>query len=202
MTRCATPVTPSANTADRLVGANGALIARYDELIHAKTAHLADQQAQRRARAHATAQQLAAAPPAKTEQAYRDGSAGRSPAVPMEGDPRESDDRVQRRDTLTLGLAVAATPDVLGKVLADASAEAMEFTQLTGLSAVGQGTLEHLELAIIDLNWAYSKDPPAEQFVVARAYRSRVNGLIRGRHTLKELRELYVYAARCCQDFD
>ncbi|MGH3772099.1 MAG: helix-turn-helix domain-containing protein [Pseudonocardiaceae bacterium] len=46
-------------TADRVVGANGALIARYDELIHAKAAHLAEQQAQRRARAHATAHQLA-----------------------------------------------------------------------------------------------------------------------------------------------
>ncbi len=47
--------------ADRLVGANGALIARYDELINAKAAHLAEQQAKRRARAHATAQQLTAA---------------------------------------------------------------------------------------------------------------------------------------------
>ncbi|MGH3869370.1 MAG: helix-turn-helix domain-containing protein [Pseudonocardiaceae bacterium] len=47
-------------TADRLVGANGALVARYDELIQAKAAHLADQQAKRRARAQATAQQLTA----------------------------------------------------------------------------------------------------------------------------------------------
>jgi tetratricopeptide (TPR) repeat protein len=94
-----------------------------------------------------------------------------------------------------LGLAVAVTPDVLGRVLAGAAAEAMEFTQLAGVSAVGQGTLEHLELVVSDLNRAYSKDPPAEQFVVARVYRSRVNELIRGRHTLKELQELYVYAA-------
>jgi transcriptional regulator with XRE-family HTH domain len=41
--------------ADRAVGADGALIARYDELIHAKAAHLAEQQAQRRTRAQATA---------------------------------------------------------------------------------------------------------------------------------------------------
>ncbi|MGB6162241.1 MAG: hypothetical protein WCF33_23205 [Pseudonocardiaceae bacterium] len=80
-------------------------------------------------------------------------------------------------------------------VLADAAAEAMEFTQHAGLSAVGQGTLEHLELVINDLNRGHPKDPPAEQFVVARAYRSRVDELIRGRHTLKELQELYVYAA-------
>jgi len=71
----------------------------------------------------------------------------------------------------------------------------MEFTQLAGLSAVGQGTLEHLELVVSDLNRVYSKDPPAEQFVVARAYRSRVDELIRVRHTLKELQALYVYAA-------
>jgi DNA-binding XRE family transcriptional regulator len=49
-------------TADQLVGANGALIARYDELIHAKNTHLAEQQATRRARGRATVQQLTAAP--------------------------------------------------------------------------------------------------------------------------------------------
>jgi hypothetical protein len=101
----------------------------------------------------------------------------------------------KRRETIKLGLAVAVTPEVLGRVLSDAAAEAMEFTQLTGLSAVGKGTLEHLELVVSDLNRAYSKNPPVEQFIVARAYRSRVDELIRGRHTLKELQELYVYAA-------
>jgi len=65
---------------------------------------------------------------------------------------------------------------------------------LAGVSSVGRGTLEHLELVITDLSRGYSQEPPAEQFVVARAYRSRVDELIRGRHTLKELRELYVYA--------
>lgn len=54
-------------TADRLVGANGALIARYDELILARTTHLAEQQTKRRARAHTTAQQLASAPARKPE---------------------------------------------------------------------------------------------------------------------------------------
>jgi hypothetical protein len=46
---------------------DGALIARYDELIRAKTAQLAEQQAQRRARAHATAQQLTATLPLRPE---------------------------------------------------------------------------------------------------------------------------------------
>jgi hypothetical protein len=126
---------------------------------------------------------------ARRDAARRESSVGGLPAVPVE------DGTAQRRKALTLGLAAAVTPDVLGRVLSDAAAEAMEFTQLAGLSAVGQGTLEHLELVVSDLNLVYSKDPPAEQFVVARAYRSRVDELIRGRHTLKELRELYVYAA-------
>lgn len=126
---------------------------------------------------------------ARRDAARRESSVGEPPAVPGEGD------RVQRRETLSLGLAVAVAPDVLGRVLAGAAAEAMEFTQRTGVSAVGQGTLEHLELVVSDLNLAYSKEPPSEQFVVARAYRSRVDELIRGRHTLKELQELYVCAA-------
>jgi transcriptional regulator with XRE-family HTH domain len=175
--------------ADRVVGADGALIARYDELIHAKAAHLAEQQAQRRAQAQATVQQLTAAPPLRPGEARREGSAGGLPAVPVEGS------RMRRRETIKLGLAVAITPEILGRVLSDAATEALEFTQLTALSSVGQGTLDHLELVISDLNRAYMKDPPAEQFVVARVYRSRVDELIRGRHTLKELQALSVHAA-------
>jgi DNA-binding XRE family transcriptional regulator len=45
-------------TADQVVGANGVLIARYDALIQAKQEHAAKQQAQRRAKAQAAAQQL------------------------------------------------------------------------------------------------------------------------------------------------
>jgi tetratricopeptide (TPR) repeat protein/transcriptional regulator with XRE-family HTH domain len=126
---------------------------------------------------------------ASTESSDHNPSAGGFPAVPTE------DCTIQRRKTLKFGLALAVTPEVLGRVLSDAAAEAMEFTQFTGLSAVGQGALEHLELVVSDLNQEYMKDPPAEQFVVARAYRSRVDELIRGRHTLKELQALYVYAA-------
>ncbi|MGH3529366.1 MAG: helix-turn-helix domain-containing protein [Pseudonocardiaceae bacterium] len=51
-------------TADRVVGANGALIARYDALIQARQAHVASQQVQRRAKAQARVQQLHAASPA------------------------------------------------------------------------------------------------------------------------------------------
>ncbi|MBV9140889.1 MAG: helix-turn-helix domain-containing protein [Pseudonocardiales bacterium] len=49
-------------TADHVVGANGALIARYDAFIQAKHAYAAKQQAQRRAKARARAQQLRLAP--------------------------------------------------------------------------------------------------------------------------------------------
>ncbi len=178
-------------TADRVVDANGDLLARYDELIQAKTAHLADQQAKRRARAQATAQQLTATPSQRPEQARRNGAASDlpAPAAPAQ------DCTIQRRETLTLGLAAGVTPELLDRVLSDAAAEAMEFTQLAGSSDVGQGTLEHFELVVNNLDRGSFKDPPAERFVVTRAYRVRVNELIRGRHTLKELQELYVYAA-------
>lgn len=46
--------------ADRVVGAQGVLIARYDQFIDAKSAHRAQQQANRRAQAQVTAQQLEA----------------------------------------------------------------------------------------------------------------------------------------------
>jgi tetratricopeptide (TPR) repeat protein len=129
---------------------------------------------------------------AKRDAARRAHSVGALPAVD-EGPAEEG--TTQRRQALKLGLAAAVTPEVLGRVLSDAATEALEFTQLAGLSAVGQGTLDHLELVVSDLNRGYPEDPPAEQFVVARAYRSRVDELIRGRHTLKELQALYVYAA-------
>lgn len=100
-----------------------------------------------------------------------------------------------RRTALKLSVAAAVAPELLNRVLSDSAGEAMEFTRLTGISSVGRGTLEHLELVLSDLNRGYSREePPTELFVVARAYRSRVDELIRGRHTLKELQDLYVYA--------
>lgn len=90
--------------------------------------------------------------------------------------------------------AAAVAPEILYQVLSEAAAEAMEFTRQTGVSSVGRGTLEHLELVLGDLNRGYSHEPPAELFPVARIYRFRVDDLLRGNHTLAELRELYVYA--------
>lgn len=63
-------------TADRVVGANGALITRYDAFIRAKQAHAAKQQAQRRAKAEATARQLHMTPHPESSDALtaRDGT--------------------------------------------------------------------------------------------------------------------------------
>ncbi len=63
------------------------------------------------------------------------------------------------------------------------------------MSAVGAGTLDHLEAVLTDLRRSSQLEPPGELFAVARAYRQRVDQLIQGRHTLREERELYVYAA-------
>src|SRR5205807_679653 len=73
--------------------------------------------------------------------------------------------------------------------------EAMEFTRETGVSGVGAGTLDHLEAVITDLDQSYSKESPVDQFAVARTYRARVQTLIQARHTFKEGRQLYIYAA-------
>ena len=66
--------------ADRVVGANGSLTARYDQLIQAKSAHLAQQQAERRARARAAVQRLAAGSSSMPNQA--------SPMFRVQDDPR------------------------------------------------------------------------------------------------------------------
>ncbi len=101
----------------------------------------------------------------------------------------------KRRDLLKLTLATAVAPEALGRILRGAAAEAMEFTRLTEVSLVGPGTFDHLEAVLTDLDRSYSKESPAEMFVVARAYRVRIKELIQGPHTLKEARDLYAYAA-------
>jgi len=90
---------------DRIVGANGTLAASYDELIQAKAAHLAEQQAKRRARAQATAQQLAPAFSLRSEQAldgfrevYADNHIGEKPG--RHTSKKVPFDRVKRRTIL------------------------------------------------------------------------------------------------------
>ena len=99
-----------------------------------------------------------------------------------------------RRDVLKLGLAASGS-EVLDRLLDTAGAEAMEFTRLAGVSAVGSGVLDHLDAVISGLDRAYSAELPAGLFPVARAYRVRAGELAAGPCTLREKRELYVRAA-------
>lgn len=114
---------------------------------------------------------------------------GGAPSEAREVDP------TNRRDALRLGLAATVAPAAMAAVLGEAAAEAMEFTRLAGSSAVGAGTFDHLQAAVAAIDRSYTTEPPAEVFAVARAYRARVHELIRGPHTLKQGRELYVWAA-------
>ncbi len=94
-----------------------------------------------------------------------------------------------RRDALRLGITASAS------VLDGAVAEAMEFTRLAGVTAVGRGVLDHLDTAIAGISDAYCTKPPGEVFPVARAYRARVAELTAGPCTLRETAALYVAAA-------
>src|SRR5207237_10069275 len=118
------------------------------------------------------------------------------PAPPAQATPldllRPGGEDVNRREFLQV--AVVA-PEALRQVLRGAGGEAMEFTRLAATSGVGAWTLDHLEAVLTELHWSYSAASMPEQFAVARAYRTRVQQLIRGRHTLKEGQQLYAYAA-------
>jgi transcriptional regulator with XRE-family HTH domain len=100
-----------------------------------------------------------------------------------------------RRDVLKIGLGATVTAETLRLMLGDAAGEALEFTRLAGISAVGPGVLDHLDAIIISLDGAYSREPPGGLFPVARAYRVRAGELAAGPCTLREKRELYVRAA-------
>lgn len=108
--------------------------------------------------------------------------------------PKEN--AMRRRTALGIGLVAAISPATLTEVLRESAAEALEFTREQAVTAVGSGTLDHLEFVVGELDRSYQTTSPAELFPIARAYRQRVAQLIGGRHTLREARELYVYAAR------
>ncbi|MGH3687478.1 MAG: hypothetical protein ACRDQY_13905 [Pseudonocardiaceae bacterium] len=127
------------------------------------------------------------------EARVRLGLAPRGGLLDVHGSGRE--DTTNRRTALTLGLVTTISPETLTSVLRDSAGEALEFTRGTAVSAVGAGTLDHLEAVLTDLERSACVQPPAELFAVARVYRRRVEQLIQGRHTLSEERELYVYAA-------
>ncbi|MBV9011026.1 MAG: helix-turn-helix domain-containing protein [Pseudonocardiales bacterium] len=84
-------------TVDRVVGANGALLAKYDSLIQAKESYKADQIAARRARAQAAAQEIAAARRSQERGARNLAS---HPLVDVRQLTSQLDDIAQRYETL------------------------------------------------------------------------------------------------------
>ena len=100
-----------------------------------------------------------------------------------------------RRDALKLGLAASSTPEALSLLLDGAAAEAMEFTRLIGVTAVGHGVLDHLDSVISGISNAYCTEAPGRVFPLAREYRFRVAELTAGPCTLRETQALYVCAA-------
>lgn len=99
-----------------------------------------------------------------------------------------------RRSMLKAIGVTTVAPTVAPDVLVEATAETMEFTRQAEASSLGSGTLEHLELAIIDFNHAYSHTAPTELFNKVRWYRQRLAQLIQGPHTLRQGRQLYTDA--------
>lgn len=95
--------------------------------------------------------------------------------------PKE--DPMRRRTALGLGLVAALSPTSITAVLRESAAEALEFTRERAVSAVGTGTLDHLDAVIAELDRAYNWQPAAKLFPIARAYRHEVARLINGQHT-------------------
>lgn len=167
---------------DAALGTNGNLTAQYDEIAalvrrrHEATA--AAQRAARTAKLRATANE------------------NDQDALPVQGELAVTEgDATKRRDALKLGLlSTAAAPELIARVLDGAAAEALELTRRSGVTGVGRGTFDQLEAVVTTLDRSYCEVLPAEQFIVARAYRAYVQELIEGRHTLKETQQLYIYA--------
>ena len=160
--------------------------------------HEAAAAAQRAARAATLSAWLATAnaPGAASPANHHDLAGSSQPGEPV----TTEGDATNRRDALKLGLLSAAAPELVARVLDSAAGEALEFTRRSGITDVGRGTFDQLEVVVTALDRSYSQAQPAEQLVVARTYRAHVQGLIEGRHTLKEARELYAYAGWLAHD--
>ncbi|WP_326829927.1 tetratricopeptide repeat protein [Streptosporangium sp. NBC_01810] len=103
-------------------------------------------------------------------------------------------EETKRRDALKFaGLALTA-PAAAAQILQQAATEAMEFTRQAEASALGSGTLDHLDLAVTEFNHAYSLKPPQQVFGAVLDYRRKVDGLLKGKHTHPQGRELLAFA--------
>ncbi|MFG7940349.1 hypothetical protein, partial [Streptomyces cacaoi] len=103
-------------------------------------------------------------------------------------------EETKRRDALKLAGLALATPAAAAQILDQAAAEAAEFTRQAEASALGSGTLDHLDLAVTEFNHAYSLKPPAAVFDSLLDYRRKVDALLKGRHTHRQERELLAFA--------
>ncbi len=111
------------------------------------------------------------------------------------GSPSATEEEATKRRVAVklAGLAFAA-PAAVAAVLDQAAAEAMEFTRQAEASMLGSGTLEHLDLAVTDLNDAYSLKPPQLLFDAVMDYRRKVDRFLKAQHTQRQGRELCAYA--------
>ncbi|MFI0218801.1 tetratricopeptide repeat protein [Streptomyces lydicus] len=100
----------------------------------------------------------------------------------------------KRRDAVKLAGLAMATPAAAARILEQAAAEAMEFTQQAEATSLGSGTLDHLDLAVTEFNHAYSLKPPRAVFDTLLDYRRKVDSLLKGRHTHQQERELFAFA--------
>lgn len=100
----------------------------------------------------------------------------------------------KRRDAVKLAGLALATPAAVAQILDQATTEAMEFTRQAEASALGSGTLDHLDLAVSKFNHAYSLKPPAALFDAVLDYRRKVDALLAGRCTHRQARELLAFA--------
>ncbi|MGX9225759.1 XRE family transcriptional regulator [Streptomyces albus] len=100
----------------------------------------------------------------------------------------------KRRDAVKLAGLALATPAAAAQILDQAAAEAMEFTRQAEASALGSGTLDHLDLAVTEFNHAYSLKSPAAVFDALLDYRRKTDALLKGRHTHRQERELLALA--------
>ena len=115
------------------------------------------------------------------------------PACSMEA---SAADRASHQELLQLTVTRGVAIEPPRPAWEDAGVEpyTLEFPRLTDASLLAPDTFDRLEAVLTELDRSYSKECPAELFVLARSFRVRVDQLIQGRHTLKDVRELYVYA--------
>lgn len=103
-------------------------------------------------------------------------------------------DATKRRSAVKLAGLALASPAAAAQILQQAAAEAMEFTRHAEATALGSGTLDHLDLAVTEFNHAYSLNPPRAVFDAVLDYRRSVDALLKAKHTHRQERELLAFA--------